>query len=401
MGNKHTNNNIDLYFENIKNESSDEKGTLDLEIITEFSSKALLCTCKIILKNGYGSGFFCRIPLGDKKELVNVLFTCHHVLTQKILKSSEYIILQINKKEKKLFLKNRRIFSNPQLDYSCIEILDEDDIEDFYSIDDANLKKNFSSEYYKDKLVIIFAIMKNKRPGLSNGLIKSINKGQFIYTCNTYPGSSGGVIVNQNTNCIIGMHRGECVEANKKNKNKKINLNIGIFMRSITDDINSNNSNLEKYIENNKDNEEKEEINIENNNDIENKKSSNNNIGKFKIDEADKTYKICLGGFSGSGKTCFALRIKNDKFDDCTGTAGMSAWFQVKKKIINNLKIIFNIWDIPGWRKSPGMVKFYLKGSDGVILLFSIIERNSFLALDECYELIEKAISDFLIFLYY
>jgi small GTP-binding protein len=236
--------------------------------------------------------------------------------------------------------------------------------------------------------------MKNKRPRLSNGLIKSINKGQFIYTCNTYPGSSGGVIVNQNTNCIIGMHRGECVEANKKNKNKKINLNIGIFMRSITDDINSNNSNLEKYIENNKDNEEKEEINIENNNDIENKKSSNNNIGKFKIDEADKTYKICLGGFSGSGKTCFAYRIQNDKFDDCTGTAGMSAWFQVKKKIINNLKIIFNIWDIPGWRKRPGMVKFYLEGSDGVILLFSIIERNSFLALDECYELIEKAISD-------
>ena len=117
-----------------------------LEEITDFSSKALLCTCKIILENEYCSGFFCRIPFGDKKELVNALFTCHHVLTQKILSSTEHIILQINKKEKKLSLKNRRIYSNPQLDYSCIEILNEDDIEDFYSIDDGNLKKIFSSE---------------------------------------------------------------------------------------------------------------------------------------------------------------------------------------------------------------------------------------------------------------
>ena len=51
--------------------------------------------------------------------------------------------------------------------------------------------------------------MKNKRSGLSNGLIKIIKNDKFIYTCNTYPGSSGGVIVNQNTNCVIGIHEGE------------------------------------------------------------------------------------------------------------------------------------------------------------------------------------------------
>jgi hypothetical protein len=44
-------------------------------------------------------------------------------------------------------------------------------------------------------LVIIFAIMKNKRTGLSNWLIKPIKEKLFIYTCNIYPGSSGGVIV--------------------------------------------------------------------------------------------------------------------------------------------------------------------------------------------------------------
>ena len=68
-----------------------------------------------------------------------------------------------------------------------------------------------------------------------------------------------------------------------KNKNKKFNLNIGIFMRYIIDDINRNNSTLEKYIEKNKDN-----IEINNNN----KKieiSSKTSIGNF-----GKIYKICL-----------------------------------------------------------------------------------------------------------
>ena len=168
-------NNLDFLFENIINEASDEKGTIDLESITEFADKAKSCICKIILDSGYGSGFFCRIPLGKKKELVNFLFTCEHVLSKDSLCSSNYIILEVgNKNEKKLSIKNRRIFSSQELDYSCIEILDEDNIEDFYSIDDGNLKTNFSGDIYKNKHVIIFAIMKNKRTGLSNGLIKII-----------------------------------------------------------------------------------------------------------------------------------------------------------------------------------------------------------------------------------
>ena len=357
MGNKHKESNIDLYFENIKNESSDEKGTLDIEMITEFSSKALICTCKIILENGYGSGFFCRIPLGDKKELVNFLFTCHHVLTQKILASSEYIILQIKKKEIKLPIKNRRIYSNPELDYSCIEILDKDDIEDFYSIDDSSLKKNFSSEYYLDKLVIIFAIMKNKRPGLSNGLIKSVKNGQFIYTCNTYPGSSGGVIVNQNTNCIIGMHRGECKEANKKKKN----LNIGIFMRSVIDDINSNNSNLEKYIENNKDNEKNENINVENNKIIDNME-----------------YKVIFSGNCGSGaKTSLISRFVNNKFEEhCQSTCfctQSSLYIETDLGIIN-----LQLCDTPGQKQYKSLINIFSKDSHCAILGFDITNYDSF-----------------------
>ena len=101
-------------------------------------------------------------------------------------------------------------------------------------------------------------------------------------------------------------------------------------MRIILDDINSNNSNLEKYFENNKDNEENEE----------------NNKGKFESDESIKIYKIILGGQSGSGKSCFHLRISTDEFDDCIPCSGYN--YIEKEKIINNLKIRFDVWDISG-----------------------------------------------------
>lgn len=135
-------------------------------------------------------------PLGKKKDLVNDLFTCNHILTKEILLSSKDIILEIeNNKTIIIPKKHRIIFINSELDYTFIEILDENNLEDFYSIDDGNLKCNFSPDTYINKLVIIFAIMKNKRTGLSNWLIKSIKEKLFIYTCNIYPGSSGGVIV--------------------------------------------------------------------------------------------------------------------------------------------------------------------------------------------------------------
>ena len=61
-----------------------------------------------------------------KIELINVLITCNHVLSSKILLSSENIKIEINKKEKVISKKGRRIFTNDKLDYTCIEILDDD-----------------------------------------------------------------------------------------------------------------------------------------------------------------------------------------------------------------------------------------------------------------------------------
>ncbi len=76
-------------------------------------------------------------------------------------------------------------------------------------------------------------------------VIKKIKNYNFIHGCYTYSGSSGGVIVNKNNNCVIGLHKGG-LETNDK-KFKKMILNIGVFIKDIIENIKlspKNNENL-------------------------------------------------------------------------------------------------------------------------------------------------------------
>ena len=220
----------------VKLESSDEKGTIDDEAMFQYISKARNATCQILLEKGYGSGFFCKIPYTENKNIfLNVLITCEHVLEKNLIFSENFINIIVNNKNKKLSLKNRKKWSNEKLDYSCIEILEEDEIDDFYQIDDIILKKNYKNDFYIEderKNLIIFAIMKNQRRGHANGLIKNINEHFFVHNCNTDKGASGGVIVNKNNNCVIGIHKGEInLPSDKKG------INVGIFIYNIITDI--------------------------------------------------------------------------------------------------------------------------------------------------------------------
>ena len=114
-----------------------------------------------------------------------------------------------------------------KIDFTCIEIKEkEDKINTFFNLDD----NVFTNEYYLNQNVIIYAI-NNTKSGrklvFSNEIIKSSKDSNFAYTCNTYPGCSGGCIVNQYNNCTIGIHQGE-IETGHKNV-----LNAGIFIKDV------------------------------------------------------------------------------------------------------------------------------------------------------------------------
>ena len=55
-----------------------------------------------------------------------------------------------------------------------------------------------------------------------------MDKYLFTHTSNTYPGCSGGCITLNNINRVIGIHKGA---------HKKKNVNVGIFINDIIEDI--------------------------------------------------------------------------------------------------------------------------------------------------------------------
>lgn len=219
----------------IKNEISDNRGTIDDEAMSEYLEKAKYATFKIELNDSkYGSGFFCKIPSKDDENiLINVLLTNEHLLEYDYVFSERDIKLIVNNKEKIISLKEeRKRWSNKNLDYSCIEIIKQDKIKDLYGLDDKILKDDYSNDIYLGKNILIFGIMKNKKRGHSDGLIKSIKQFWFAHNCNTYPGCSGAVIVNKNNNLVIGVHKGELeLETKKKINFKYWNLYKMYFRR--------------------------------------------------------------------------------------------------------------------------------------------------------------------------
>ena len=109
--------------------------------ITKLFQKGTESMCKIhILKNGKsgtGTGFFCSIRHSNLNLNV-VLLTNNHILDEEFLKegniieyeSGNEIIKQIK------ITKERRFFTNKDLDYTCIEIFETDKILNYFEIND-------------------------------------------------------------------------------------------------------------------------------------------------------------------------------------------------------------------------------------------------------------------------
>ena len=234
--------------------SSSKKANYQLNIQKEkeispikYLQKAKNGICQIIIENyPFCSGCFCRIPYTNNFYL-NALLTCHHVLNKNVVFSDGNIKIKVNDRYIFLSLKNRKKWCNEKLNYFCIEIKDDDEIDNFYQIDDIILKNDYKNELYLQKYILTFAIMEDGEIGYSNGQINNIENSYFWYNCDIDKGYSGGVIINNKNNSIIGVNKGEHI-INSNNSN----INMGIFIYDIIKDIkNQNNKEIEleeKYI---------------------------------------------------------------------------------------------------------------------------------------------------------
>jgi len=229
---------------NFKLEASDEKGMINGIAMIDYLQKAKNAVCQICVSDKkYGSGFFCKIPYTkDNNLLLPVLITNNHVLSKDSLEND--IKIKINGETKIISLKGRKKWTNVEIVFTCIEIKEEEDkIYTFFNLDDKIFEKNYSNANYLNHNVLIYAINKdNKLMGFSNGIIKQNGDLFFSYTCNTYPGCSGGCIVNQFNNNVIGIHRGEIITKDEKK------INGGIYINNVINNIKQSKENISQKV---------------------------------------------------------------------------------------------------------------------------------------------------------
>ena len=93
--------------------------------------------------------------------------------------------------------------------------------------------------------------------------------------------------------------------------------------------------------------------------------------------EETKEVKIIILGETGVGKTSLINRYVNNEFNiDSEVTLGSSSSVKVVKRL--NINYRLSIWDTSGEEKYHSVTNLFIKGSNIVILIYSIDSRDSF-----------------------
>ena len=185
------------------------------------------CICKIIFEDELkcGTGFFCNI----KEKKLKVLITNNHVINKEYLEKGKRIKIELEEEEREINLElNRMKKTDKDLDYTIIEIIKEDNINNYLEVEE-----NININDYIDKQIFIVQHPGGDELNYSHGKINSKQDEFILYSAGSKGGSSGSPIILFNNLKVIGLHK-ECIYDKDKNK-----INIGIPFNLIINTINS------------------------------------------------------------------------------------------------------------------------------------------------------------------
>ena len=94
-------------------------------------------------------------------------------------------------------------------------------------------------------------------------------------------------------------------------------------------------------------------------------------------DRYDYQAKILCIGESGVGKTCIISRFTKNEFS-LNHLATIAIDFKLKRIQVKDKTIKLQIWDTAGQERFNTLTTGFFKGSDGIILCYSVIDQNSF-----------------------
>ena len=169
-------------------------------------------------KRGKGSGFFCKL---DNFPIKYALFTNNHILNEFNIEigkkinfeyleksSSFFSFSSYNINEKQIEIKqNRRVFTNKELDYTCIELFESDGIYNFFEIEPDIFK--YDNKYLVNNEIFILQYPNGTDLSFSYGKILSVKDNDIQHNASTEEGSSGSPIIKRcKNNYVIGLHSG-------------------------------------------------------------------------------------------------------------------------------------------------------------------------------------------------
>ena len=181
--------------------------------------------CKIITKDKTGTGFFCKVP----EFSIKLLITNNHVINKTFLNNENKLYYSItdNKNEifKEIDLKQNRFkLTNEELDFTIIEILKEDNINNYLEIN--------NEIYNQNDQIFSFQYPGGRKLKYSHGKIIAKKDNYLIYDVGSKGGSSGCPIILMNNSKVIALHKGYL------NNNPSDKINVGIPIELIIDKIN-------------------------------------------------------------------------------------------------------------------------------------------------------------------
>lgn len=111
------------------------------------------------------------------------------------------------------------------------------------------------------------------------------------------------------------------------------------------------------------------------------------------MNEDYDSFKLLLLGDVAVGKTCIFLKFSENTFDeDQISTIG----FDYRRKIIaidETQKICLTIWDTAGQEKFKSITKNYYKGANGILIIYDVTNKQSFLGIEEWIKTINESAS--------
>ena len=173
--------------------------------------------CSLKFNETFQTGFFCKLNVKTipfKKALITFdnIGQVKSIIIH-YLKNNKMIQKEINLNKRQIIRKNDCLF---------IQLLDNDDIDNFLEIEEKNLKKEYESN---DIFILQYGIDKdyNKNFSFSNGKIFNSDKNYILHNIPTIIGALGSpIILRCNHYYVIGIHEG-CMYNCKYNK-RAINL---------------------------------------------------------------------------------------------------------------------------------------------------------------------------------